>query len=100
MKEGEGVETDTEDGVEYDGEEEAKVEIEEDSYEDYGKEEKDEPLKRKPTTRETDLTANDIKAWSLEESTINKFKNRYENEWRIEIDKAVAEMLEQVKVDN
>jgi hypothetical protein len=49
---------------------------------------------------ETQLTANDIKEWALEESTINKFKNRYENDWRIELDKAVTDMLNQVKVKN
>ena len=49
---------------------------------------------------ETELTANDIKEWSLEESTINKFKSRYENNWRVELDNAVTDMLGQVKVEN
>ena len=44
-----------------------------------------------------DLTANDIKDWALQESTINKFKDKYQTNWRIELDKAVAEMLSSVK---
>ena len=45
------------------------------------------------------INANDVKEWALETTTINKFKDRYQTEWRIELDKAVAEMLEQVKME-
>jgi nicotinic acid mononucleotide adenylyltransferase len=45
------------------------------------------------------LSLNDVKMWALETSTINKFKDRYQTEWRIELDKAVADLLEQVKME-
>ena len=45
------------------------------------------------------LSLNDVKMWALETSTINKFKDRYQTEWRIELDKAVADLLEQVEIE-
>ena len=57
-------------------------------------------MKKDDQKEEIQLSANDIKEWALEEVTINKFKNRYENNWRIELDKAVTDMLDQVKVEN
>ena len=46
----------------------------------------------------TELTANDVKEWALEETTITKFKDRYENNWRVELDKATDKLL--AKVNN
>ena len=45
----------------------------------------------------TDLTANDVKEWALEETTINKFKDRYESNWRVELDKATDKLMAKVR---
>jgi len=46
-----------------------------------------------------ELTSNDVKEWALSETTIEKFKDKYGVEWRVELDNTVSEMLEQIKID-
>jgi nicotinic acid mononucleotide adenylyltransferase len=46
-----------------------------------------------------DLSANDIRDWALLPETIEMFKDIYQTDWKIELDNTVAEMLEDISID-
>ena len=46
-----------------------------------------------------DLSANDIRDWALLPETIEMFKDKYQTDWKIELDNTVAEMLEDISID-
>ena len=46
-----------------------------------------------------DLSANDIRDWALLPDTIEMFKDKYQTDWKIELDNTVAEMLEDISID-
>ena len=46
-----------------------------------------------------DLSANDIRDWALLPETIEMFKDKYQTDWKIELDNTVAEMLEDIAID-
>ena len=46
-----------------------------------------------------ELTANDIRDWSLLPETIEMFKDKYQTNWKIELDNTVAEMLEDISIE-
>ena len=46
-----------------------------------------------------ELTANDIRDWSLLPETIDMFKDKYQDDWRVELDNTVAEMMKDIEIE-
>ena len=42
------------------------------------------------------ISKKDIKEWADEESTIDKYKERYKRSWKSELKKSVARMLDEI----
>jgi len=45
------------------------------------------------------LSANDIRDWSLLPETIDMFKDKYQTDWKIELDNTIAEMMKDIEID-
>ena len=54
-------------------------------------------LKQVITKPETvEITKEDIEKWSLSDETIDKYKKRYAEEWRMKLDEVVKRMMEKI----
>tara|TARA_B100000287_G_C20669648_1_gene792940 strand:+ start:72 stop:2528 length:2457 start_codon:yes stop_codon:yes gene_type:complete len=52
----------------------------------------------KDFNKEQEVKEKDIKEWAISDSTIDKYRNRYKDEWRSKLDEVVKRMLEKIDV--
>ena len=46
--------------------------------------------------RESTPTEKDIKEWAIADTTIDKYKQRYKEDWKAKLDEVVAKMMEKI----
>jgi hypothetical protein len=52
----------------------------------------------RPETTDIGVSKKDIEEWSISDSTIDKYKERYREEWRSKLDEVVKRMMEKIDV--
>ena len=53
----------------------------------------------RPETTDISVKKKDIEEWALSDSTIDKYRDRYKEEWRSKLDEVVKRMMEKIDVE-
>ncbi len=53
----------------------------------------------RPETTDVSIKKKDIEEWALSDSTIDKYRDRYKEEWRSKLDEVVKRMMEKIDVE-